>query len=86
VNGTIITTGDTASVSNTMIDAVDYTKVTGLQTWGDGRYYTETEVNSAYVYQWAGRPSGGAITNARQIYIQADAPASAQNGDLWFDL
>lgn len=86
VSGTIITTGDTASVTNTMINAVDYTKVTGLQTWGDGRYYTETELNSAYVYQWAGRPSGGAITNARQVYIQADAPASAQDGDLWFDL
>ena len=86
VNGTIITTGDTASVTNTMINAVDYSKVTGLQTWGDGRYYTETEVNSAYIYQWAGRPSGGVITNARQIYIQADAPVSAQDGDLWFDL
>lgn len=88
VNGTIVTTGDTGSVSNTMIDAVDYSKVTGLQTWGDGRYYTETEVNNAYVYQWANRsnPETTALTNARQIYIQADAPASAQNGDLWFDL
>lgn len=86
VNGTIVTTGDTGTVSSTMISAVDYTKVTDLQTWGDGRYYTETEVNNAYIYQWGNRPSGGAITNARQIYVQADAPTSAQDGDLWFDL
>ena len=88
VDGTIVTTGDTGSVSSTMINAVDYTKVTGLQTFTDGRYYTETEINNAYVYQWANRtsPSTTALTNARQIYIQADAPASAQDGDLWFDL
>lgn len=88
VNGTIVTTGDTGSVSNTMINAVDYLKVTGLQTWADSRYYTETEINNGYVYQWAGRanPTTTALTNARQIYIQADAPASAQDGDLWFDL
>lgn len=88
VNGTIVTTGDTGTVSNTMISAVDYTKVTGLQTWSDGRYYTETEINNAYLYQWGNRPTGagGALTNARQIYVQADAPTSAQDGDLWFDL
>ncbi len=86
VDGIIVTTGDTGTVTNTMISAVDYSKVTDLTTWGDGRYYTETEVNAAYVYQWGNRPSGGAITNARQIYVQADAPTSAQDGDLWFDL
>ena len=88
VDGTIVTTGDTGSVSSAMISAVDYTKVTGLQTWTDSRYYTETEIAAAHVYQWAGRTSPGttALTNARQVYIQADAPASAQEGDLWFDL
>ena len=86
VNGTIVTTGDTASVTSAMVNSVDYSKIDGLQTWGDGRYYTETEINNAYVYQWGNRPSGGAITNARQIYVQADAPTSAQDGDLWFDL
>ena len=86
VDGTIVTTGDTGTVSSTMISALDYTKVTNLQTWADGRYYTETEINAAHVYQWGNRPSGGALTNARQIYVQADAPASAQDGDLWFDL
>lgn len=88
ISGTIITSADTGTVGNTMISAVDYTKVTGLQTWSDGRYYTETEINNAYVYQWGNRPTGagGALTNARQIYVQADAPTTAQDGDLWFDL
>ena len=86
VSGTIITTGDVGTVTNTMISSVDRTKVDNLQTWADGRYYTETEINSAYIYQWGNRPAGGAITNARQIYVQTDAPASANDGDLWFDL
>lgn len=88
ISGTIITSADTGTVGNTMISAVDYTKVTGLQTWSDGRYYTETEINNAYVYQWGNRPTGagGALANARQIYVQADAPTTAQDGDLWFDL
>lgn len=88
ISGTLITTADTGTVSNTMISAVDQSKVTGLQTWADGRYYTETEINNNYIYQWGNRPtgSGGTLTNARQIYVQTDAPSSAQDGDLWFDL